>query len=62
MDAEIIDKSRESGRLDGTTALAAVHIGPVLSVANAGDEGSGGSRSAYPPPLVAGGLLSGADM
>ena len=41
MDAEILDKSRASGRFDGTTALAAVHVGPVLSVANAG-EGSGG--------------------
>ena len=37
MDAEILDKSRASGRLDGTTALAAVHVGPVLSVANAGE-------------------------
>ena len=36
VDQEILDWSRTSGKLDGATALAAVHVGSVLSIANAG--------------------------
>ncbi|GAX78583.1 hypothetical protein CEUSTIGMA_g6022.t1 [Chlamydomonas eustigma] len=37
LDAEILDRSRDSGVLDGATALAAIHAGQLLTVANAGD-------------------------
>lgn len=36
LDDKILQQSRDSGQLDGATALAAVHAGPFLSVANAG--------------------------
>jgi len=36
MDSMILQRSRDSGSLDGATALLALHVGPFLSVANAG--------------------------